>query len=87
MHKLIIQGVDTHQFPDFEEGMKSLQTEHETFNKGLGLASTPRYLTHPNKPVEKAHSSVIVAMQYKVHSKRLLKHGVVVFCEPRRKAE
>jgi hypothetical protein len=29
--KLIVHGVDTHQFPDSEEGMKSLQTELETF--------------------------------------------------------
>jgi hypothetical protein len=39
--KLIVHGVDTHQFPDSEEGMKSLQRELKTFNEGLGLASTP----------------------------------------------
>jgi hypothetical protein len=85
--KLIVHGVDTHQFPDSEEGMKSLQTELETFNEGLGLASTPRYLTHPDKRVGKAHSSVVIAMKDKAHSKRLLKHGVVVFGQPRRTAE
>jgi hypothetical protein len=81
--KLIVHGVDTHQPPDSEEGMKSLQMELETFNEGLGLPSTPRYLTHPDKWVGKAHSSVVIAMKDKVHSKRFLKHGVVVFSQPR----
>jgi hypothetical protein len=39
--KLIVHGVDTHQFPDSEEGIKGLEAELETFNEGLGLASTP----------------------------------------------
>jgi hypothetical protein len=47
--KLIVYRVDTHQFPDSEEGMKCLQTELGTFNEGLGLASTPGYMTHPDK--------------------------------------
>jgi phage-related tail protein len=47
--KLIVHGVDTHQFPDGEEGMKRLQGELKTLNKGLGLASTTQYLTHPDK--------------------------------------
>jgi hypothetical protein len=85
--KLIVDGVDTHQFPESEEGMKSLQTEPETFNEGLGLASTPRYLTHPDKRVEKAYSSLVITMKDKAHSKRLLKHGVIVFGQPRRRAE
>jgi hypothetical protein len=47
--KLIVHGVDNHQFLDSADGMNSLQTEPETFNEGPGLASTARYLTHPNK--------------------------------------
>jgi hypothetical protein len=65
--KLIVHWVDRHQFPGSEEGMKSLQTELETFNEGLGLASTPRYLTHPDKRVGIAHSSVVIAMKDKAH--------------------
>jgi hypothetical protein len=37
--KLIGHGVETHQFPDSEEEIKSLQMELETFNEGLQLAS------------------------------------------------
>jgi hypothetical protein len=47
--KLLVDGVVTHQFPDCEEGMKSLHTEQESFREGLRLASTPRYLTNPDK--------------------------------------
>jgi hypothetical protein len=47
--KLIVHRVDTHQFPDSEDGMRSLQMELQTFNEGLGLVRTPRYLTHPDK--------------------------------------
>jgi hypothetical protein len=39
--KLIVHGVDRHQFPESEEGMKGLLTELENFNEGLELASTP----------------------------------------------
>jgi hypothetical protein len=85
--KPIVQGVDTHQFPDGEEGMKSLEMELETFNEGLALASTARYLTHPDKRGGKAHSSVVIAIKDKPQSKRLLKHGVVVFGQQRRTAE
>jgi hypothetical protein len=67
--------------------MKSLQIEPETFNEGLELASTLRYLIHPDKLVEKAHSSVVVAMKDKAHSKRLLTHGVVVLGQPIRTVE
>jgi hypothetical protein len=85
--KLILHGLDTHQFPDSEEGMRSLEMELETFNDGLGLANTFHYLTQPEKRVGKAHSSVVIPMRVKAHSKRLLKHGVVVFSQPRRTAE
>jgi hypothetical protein len=84
--KLIVHGVDTYQFQDSEEGMRGLQTELETFNEGLGLATTPRYLTHPVKRVGKAHSSVLIAMKAKAHLKRLLKYRVVVFGQTRRTA-
>jgi hypothetical protein len=46
---LIAHGVDPHQVPHSEEGMKSLQMELKTFNEGLRLARTPGYLTHPDK--------------------------------------
>jgi hypothetical protein len=67
--------------------MKGLQTELETFKEGLGLTSTPPYLTNPDKRVGKAHSSVVLVMKDPAHSKRVLKPGVVVFAQPRRTAE
>jgi hypothetical protein len=47
--------------------MKSLQMELKTFNEGLALAITPRYLTHPEQQVGKAHSSVVIAMKDKAN--------------------
>src|SRR5205807_4830182 len=47
--KVIVHKVDIEKFADTEVGMKSLKSELETFNEGLALASTPRYLTRPEK--------------------------------------
>ena len=77
--KVIIHNVDTEKFMDNESGMKSLQTELETFNKGLVLASTPRYLTRPESHKDKAHSSCVIAMKDKPYMKRLIRYGTTIF--------
>ena len=77
--KVIVHKVDTGRFPDNEVGMQSLKTELETFNEGLQLASTPRYLTRPEERTEKAHSSCVVAMKDRSYLKRMLKYGTTIF--------
>ena len=61
--KVIVHKVDLERFPDTETGMKSLHAELETFNEGLALVSTPRYITKPENRVEKVHSSCVIAMR------------------------
>ena len=56
--KVIVHKVDLERFPDTETGMKSLHDELETFNEGLPLASTPRYLSKPRK--ENGENSLIL---------------------------
>ena len=46
--KVIAHKVDLERYADDEFGMQSLKAELETFNEGLALASTPRYLTRPD---------------------------------------
>ena len=77
--KVIVHKVDLGMFEDSEEGMQSLKTELETFNKGLELASIPRYLTHPDKRQKKIHSSCVIAMKDKTQIKRLLQYGIAIF--------
>ena len=77
--KVIVHKVDTGRFPDNEVGMQSLKTELETFNEGLQLASTPRYLTRPEDRAEKAHSSCVIAMKDRTYLKRMLKYGTTIF--------
>jgi prefoldin subunit 5 len=77
--KVIVHKVDLGKFADSEVGMKSLQTELETFNEGLVLASTPRYLTRPENRMEKTHSSCVIAMKDKSQLRRLLKYGITIF--------
>ena len=77
--KVIVHKVDLERFADNEVGMKSLQTELETFNEGLVLASTPRYLTRPENRTEKTHSSCVIAMKDRSYVKRLLKYGITIF--------
>ena len=77
--KVIIHNVDLERFEDNEAGMKKLETELETFNEGLVLASTPRYLTRPESRKDKAHSSCVIAMKDRSHLKRLLRYGITIF--------
>ena len=58
--KVIVHKVDIEKFVDTKAGMKSLKSELETFNEGLTLASTPGYLTRPEKRMEKVHSSCVI---------------------------
>jgi len=77
--KVIVHKVDLERFPDTETGMKSLHAELETFNEGLALASTPRYLTKPENRMEKVHSSCVIAMRDQGYLKRLLRYGICIF--------
>src|ERR1700704_3628386 len=74
--KLIVHGVDLTQFPDTEVGMADLKLELETFNDGLKLAANSRYLTRPDKRINKEHSSCVIALKDKEKSKVYLKHSV-----------
>jgi hypothetical protein len=85
--KLIVHGVDLTQFPDTEIGMTDLRMELETFNEGLKLASNPRYLTHPDKRINKEHSSCVIALKDKDKAKIHLKHGLTIFGQQRKTAE
>ena len=77
--KVIVHKVDIEKFADTEVGMKSLKSELETFNEGLALASTPRYLTRPEKRMDKVHSSCVIAMKDQSYLNRLLRHGIQIF--------
>src|SRR5437588_862635 len=77
--KVIVHKVDIEKFADTEVGMKSLKSELETFNEGLALASTPRYLTRPEKRMDKVHSSCVIAMKDQAYLNRLLRHGIQIF--------
>ena len=77
--KVIVHKVDLERFPDTETGMKSLHAELETFNEGLALASTPRYLTKPENRMEKVHTSCVIAMRDQGYLKRLLWYGICIF--------
>ncbi len=85
--KLIVHGVDLTQFPDTTVGMADLKLELETFNDGLKLAANPRYLTRPDKRINKEHSSCVIALKDKEKSKVYLKHGVTIFGQHRKTAE
>jgi hypothetical protein len=85
--KLIVHGVDLTQFPDTDVGMADLKLELETFNDGLKLAANPRYLTRPDKRINKEHSSCVIALKEKEKSKIYLKHGVTIFGQHRKTAE
>jgi hypothetical protein len=85
--KVIVHGVDTGHFADNEDGMNKLKYELETFNQGLALASPPRYLTRPEKRLEKTHSSCVIAMKDKTQLKRILKYGLSIFGRQCRTAE
>jgi hypothetical protein len=85
--KLIVHGVDLNQFPDTDIGMADLKLELETFNDGLRLAANPRYLTRPDKRINKEHSSCVIALKDKEKSKVYLKHGVTIFGQHRKTAE
>jgi hypothetical protein len=85
--KLIVHGVDLTQFPDTDTGMADLKLELETYNDGLRLATNPRYLTRPDKRINKEHSSCVIALKDKEKSKVFLKHGLTIFGQHRKTAE
>jgi hypothetical protein len=85
--KMIIHGIDTQFFPDTDEGMQNLRTEIETYNEDLKLTNNPRYLTHPDRRVGKAHSSCVIAVKSKDTARRFLKVGITVFGKTRKTAE
>jgi hypothetical protein len=85
--KLIVHGVDLTQFPDTDTGMADLKLELETYNDGLRLAANPRYLTRPDKRINKEHSSCVIALKDKEKSRTFLKHGLTIFGQHRKTAE
>src|SRR5260221_3885039 len=54
--QVVVHGVPVDMPPEL------LQTELTTFNPGLSLASTPRWLTKPDQRKEKKASSVVIAL-------------------------
>ncbi|KAI5785496.1 hypothetical protein FPQ18DRAFT_394676 [Pyronema domesticum] len=75
-HKVAVHGVPTDAFPDSPEGMELLQCEIER-NHPVKLAQPPRYISHPDKRVGKAASSVMIALKTAEDAQMLKRTKVV----------
>jgi hypothetical protein len=76
--KVLIHGIDYSIFTDNENGMTDLKNEIEKYNPKTNLMITPRYMTHPDKRIGKAHSSVVIGVQSDDHAKHILKHRLYI---------
>jgi hypothetical protein len=82
-----VHGIPTDQFPDTEDGMRLLQGEIERSKYPTILAQLPRYMSHPEKRVGKATSSVVIAVRSQEELSPLRRNRVRVLYEPRKVTE
>jgi hypothetical protein len=86
-YKLAVHSIPTDQLPDTEDRMCLLWGEIERSNYPTILAQLPRYMSHPEKGVGKAASSVVIMVRTQEELSALRRNRVRVLYEPRKVTE